>query len=88
MLLHRAQAARADEDPRVPRRSARHGDRRGRGRAQRARDRRQGHRQGEARLLRGWCRRARVPRPPGEPRPRSEEGLRARQQGRRPQGPH
>ena len=33
-------------------------------------------------------RRARVPRPPGEPRPRSEEDLRARQQGRRPQGPH
>ena len=51
-------------------------------------DRRQGHRQGEARLLRRGCRRARVPRPPGEPRPRSEEGLRAGQQGRRPQGPH
>ena len=29
VLLHRAQAARADEDPGVPRRSARHGDRRG-----------------------------------------------------------
>ena len=44
VLLHREEAARADEDPGLPRRPARHGDRRGRGGAQRAQDRRQGHR--------------------------------------------
>ena len=65
------QAARADEDPGVPRRPARHRDRRGRGRAQRAQDRRQGHRQGEARVLRRGRRRDRLPRPAGEPRPRA-----------------
>ena len=48
VLLHRAQAARADEDPGVPRRPARHRDHRRRGGAQRAQGRRQGHRQGQA----------------------------------------
>ena len=37
VLLHRAQAARADEDPRLPRRPARHRDRRRRGGAERPR---------------------------------------------------
>ena len=69
VLLHRAQAARADEDPGVPRRPARHGDRRRGGGAQRAQDRRQGHRQGEARLLGRGRRGDRLPRPAGAPRP-------------------
>ena len=56
VLLHREEAARAHEDPGVPRRPARHGDRRRGGGAERAQDRRQGHRQGEARLLRRRCR--------------------------------
>ena len=44
VLLHRAQVPRADEDPGVPRRPARHGDHRRRGDPQRAARRRQGHR--------------------------------------------
>ena len=70
VLLHRAQAARAHEDPGVPRRPARHRDHRRRGRAQRPQDRRQGHRQGEAGVLGRRRRGARLPRPAGEPRPR------------------
>ena len=68
VLLHRAQAARAAEDPGVPRRPAWHRDRRrGRG-AQRPALRRQGHRQGEAGVLGRGRRRDRLPRPAGEPR--------------------
>ena len=44
VLLHREEAARAHEDPGLPRRPARHRHRRGRGHPQRAAARRQGHR--------------------------------------------
>ena len=57
VLLHRAQAARADEDPGLPRRPARHGDRRRRGDPQRAQGRRQGHRARSS-----WSARAPAPR--------------------------
>ena len=43
LLLRRAQAARAHEDPGVPRRPARHGHHGGRGHPQRPEGRRQGH---------------------------------------------
>ena len=62
MLLRRAQAARAAEDPGVPRRPARHGDHRRRGDHQRPARRRQGTRGRQARLLRRGRRGARVPR--------------------------
>ena len=61
MLLRRAEAPRADEDPGLPRRPARHGDHRRRGDHERAARRRQGYRQRQARLLGRGCRSARVP---------------------------
>ena len=57
VLLHRAQAARAHEDPGVPRRPARHGDHRRRRGAERPARRRQGDRRRQARRAR-----ARAPR--------------------------
>ena len=88
VLLHRAQVPRADEDPGVPRRPARHGDHRRRGDPQRAARRRQGHGQGQARLLRRGRRGARVPRPAGEPRHQAREHLRVGHRGRRVRRPH
>ena len=82
LLLHRAQAARADEDPGVPRRPARHRDRRRRGDPQRPQGRRQGHRQGEAGLLGRRRRGDRLPRPPRRAGPRARARHRLRQPGR------
>ena len=82
VLLHREEAARAHEDPGVPRRPARHGDRRRGGDPQRAQVRRQGHRQRAHGLLGRRRRGARLPRPAGEPRHEAREHARGRQQGR------
>ena len=65
LLLRRAQAARADEDSGVPRRPARHGDRRRRVHAERAQGGGQGHRQRQAGVLGRGCRGDRLPRPDG-----------------------
>ena len=78
VLLHRAQAARAHEDPGLPRRPARHRDHRRRGGPQRPEGRRQGHRRGQAGVLGRRRRGARLPRPAGEPRPEAREHLRRR----------
>ena len=68
MLLHRTEAARADEDSGFSRRSARDRHRRCGGRAERVEDRRQGHRQGQAGLLGCGRRGTRLPQSAGEPR--------------------
>ena len=60
-FLDRDQAPGADEDPGVPRRPARHGDRGGGGAAQRARGGRQADRGRQAGLLGRRCRRHRLP---------------------------
>ena len=86
MLLHREEAARAHEDPGLPRRPARHGDRLGRGGAERAQDRRQGHRQGQARMLGRRRGGDRLPRPAGEPGAEAREHPRHRREGRGLQG--
>ena len=52
-----------------------------------AEDRRQGHRQGQAGLLRRGRRCAGLPQPAGKPRARPRQHLRDRQQGGRLQGP-
>ena len=83
VLRDRDAAARAHEDPGLPRRPARHGDRRGRGRAQRA----QGRRQAASRTSSSSAP-ARAPRRiaclehPGEPGPAQGEHPGHGQQGR------
>ena len=69
VLLHREEAARAHEDPGVPRRPARHRDRRRRGDPQRPAACRQGHRRGQARRFRRRRGRAGLPGPDRQPRP-------------------
>ena len=87
VLPHRAQAARADADPGVPRRPARHRHHRRCRRAQRTESGRQGHRAGEAGLLRRRRRGAVLPGPAGPPRARAGEHPGHRHQGRGVQGP-
>ena len=82
LLLRRAEAARADEDPRLSRRPARHGDRRRRVHAQRPQGRGQGHRQGQARVLGRGRGGDRLPRPDGRRRAEARERRRLRQPGR------
>ena len=67
MLHRRAQAARADEDPGLPRRPARHRDHRGRRDPQRAAAGRQADRDRAAGGQRRRCRGAGLPRPAGRP---------------------
>ena len=87
VLLHRAQAARADEDSGVPRRPARHRDHRGRGGDQRTEGGRQADRQGQAGLLGRGRFGHRLPRPAGAARAEAREHLRVRQPGRDLRGP-
>ena len=87
VLLRRAEAARAALDPGVPRRPARHGDHRRRGRAERPGAGRQGHRQGEAGRLGRRRRGAVVPRPAREARPAQGKHLGHRHRGRGLEGP-
>ena len=82
VLLHRAEAARAHEDPGLPRRPARHRDHLRRRPAQRPQGRRQGHRPHQGRLLGRRRRGDRLPRPDGPARREARERLRLRQQGR------
>ena len=65
VLLHREEAARADEDSGLPRRPARHRDRRRRGDPERTAPDRQGPDPGQDRHLGRRRRRARLPRPAG-----------------------
>ena len=82
MLLHRGEAARAHEDPGLPRRPARHGDHRRRRDPQRAEARRQEDRRGEARDLRRGRRGDLVPRSAREARPDEREHHGHRHTGR------
>ena len=83
MLLRREEAARAPQDPGVPRRPARHGDHRRRRDHERPARRRQGVEGRQARLLgRRRCR-ARVPRPPRAARHTATEHLGRRHRRRR-----
>ena len=89
VLLHRDQAARAHEDPGLPRRPARHRHRRRGGDPERAEACRQGHRRSQARRLRCGRGGAGLPGPDRQPRPADAQHLRLRQRGRglrRPQG--
>ena len=83
MLLRRAQAARAPQDSRVPRRPARHGDHRRRGDHERPARGRQGSEGREARVLRRGRRGARVPRSARAARHPAGEHLGRRHRGRR-----
>jgi hypothetical protein len=75
VLLHRAQAARAHEDPGVPRRPARHRDHRRRGGAQRPARSSARRSRRSSWSLRRRRRGARLPRPAGEPRREGGEHL-------------
>ncbi len=79
---------RADEDPGVPRRPARHGDHRRRRDHERPARRRQGAEGRQARLLRRRRCRARVPRSPRAARHTAAEHLGRRHRGRRLPRPH
>ena len=87
MLLCRAQAARAPEDPGVPRRSARHGDHRRRRDHQRPARGRQGIEGRQAGLLGRRRRGAGLPRPARPARHPAAEHLGRRHRGRRLRGP-
>ncbi len=87
LLLHREEAEGADEDPRLPRRPARDGDRRGRGDHERAQGAGQGVRRRQARVLGRGRRRDRLPRPAGRLGPEARERHRLRQPGRDLHGP-
>ncbi len=87
VLLRRAQAARAAEDPGVPRRPARHGDHRRRRDHQRPARRRQGVEGRQAGLLGRRRRGARVPRSARAARHSGEEHLGRRHRGRGLSGP-
>ena len=80
MLLHREEAARAHEDSGLPRRPARHGDRRRRRGAQRAAPDRQGSENGQDRHLGRRRRGAGLPRPAGAARRPGREHLGHRHQ--------
>ena len=87
VLHRRAQAARAAEDPGVPRRPAWHRDHRRRGGGQRAGDRRQEDRGREARHHRRRCGRHRLPGHAGGTRPEAGEHHRVRPRRRDPHRP-
>jgi hypothetical protein len=75
LLLRRAQAARAHEDPGLPRRPARHRHRGGRGHPQRPEGGGQGHQEGQAGHLGRRRRRAGLPGPAGQAGPAAREHL-------------
>ena len=88
VLLRRAQAARAHEDPGLPRRPARHGDHRRRGDPQWAEGRRQRPEAGQARHERRGRGRAGLPEVAGRTRPAARKHLGHRHRRRRLPGPH
>ena len=88
VLLHRAEAPGAHEDPGLPRRPARHGDHRRRGLPERAQGGGQGHQARQARRLGRRRRGAGLPRPAGEPRAADGEHHRRGHPRRRLPGSH
>jgi len=78
MLLHREEAARAHEDPRLPRRPARHRHHLLGRRPERPEGRGQGHRSGQTGVLGRGRRRHRLPGPHGQARRLAKEHLRGR----------
>ena len=87
VLPRRKDVPRADEDPGLPRRPARHGNHRRCGDHQRLARRRQGYRQRQAGVLRRGCSGAGLPRPPGRTRHQAREHLGRRHRRRRVRGP-